>query len=193
MLKIGLTGGIGAGKSIVAKVLSELGFPVFNSDDEAKRILNFDPEIIKQVTFLLGDKAYNEFGLDRAFVASQIFSDDSKRIEINKIVHPKVKENFNEFCVQQNSELVFNEAAIIFETGGPSFYDKTILVTAPADLRIARVLKRDNSTIEDVQKRMDAQWPDSKKVSLADYVIINDNETPVLTQIEKIITDLRSI
>lgn len=184
MLKIGITGGIGSGKSIVSKIIESLGFTVFNSDLEAKNIINNNQEVRQELIEICGNKIYNSSGLNRELLAKKIFSDDSLREKVNSIVHPRVREAFDQLCKKNKKELIFNEAAILIETGAYKQFDKIILVTAPEQVRIDRVAKRDNVSESDVRARMAKQWSDDKKSDFADVIINNDSTEPLLIQIE---------
>jgi dephospho-CoA kinase len=190
MKKIGLTGGIGSGKSTVAKVLQAMRYPVFYSDDSAKNLVEDHPQIREELINLLGTNVYEGGSLNKLFLAQQIFSDDSIREQVNAIIHPKVREAFQLWSQEQHSELVFNEAAILFESGLYKQLDATILVVAPKNLKIQRVMKRDQLTEQAVLDRMSKQWDDSEKIPLADFVIVNDEKQPLLIQIEKIVNQL---
>lgn len=192
MKKIGLTGGIGAGKSIVAKVLATMGFPVFFSDTAAKELLSHNESVKKQVVKLFGSSAYIEGHLNKTYLADKIFSDQHLKKELNKIVHPAVRNYFSDWAIKQNSPLVFNEAAILFETGSYKNFDYNILVSAPKSIRIERVKKRDNSSDKEVEARMKNQWNDEKKRELADFEIVNDDSQLLIPQIEKIIKAIQS-
>lgn len=187
-LKIGLTGGIGSGKSTVARVLEAMGYPVFYSDNVSKELVNTDVEIRNGLIDLVGEQVYNHDFLNREYLAQRIFSDDALRIKVNALIHPRVRLAFSEFAVQQASHLIFNEAAILFETGAHTKFDKTLLVVAPLELRIARVMERDKCSRENVLERIGKQWTDDKKKALADFVIVNDDKKGVLSQLESIIS-----
>lgn len=187
MKKIGLTGGIGSGKSVVARILMAMGYPVYFSDDRSKFITENDPDIRAGLINLVGQDVFNEKGLNRSFLAQQIFKDDSKRLAVNGLIHPKVRNDFDQWAKRQKSTLVFNEAAILFETGAYQRFDHTVLVTAPSEIKIDRVIKRDSTIREDVLARMSKQWPDEKKLPLADFVLMNDDRTPLITQIEEMV------
>ena len=188
--RIGITGGIGAGKSAVSKIIESMGFPVFNSDDEAKKIINFNPEVKAELISLFGKSLYCDIGIDRKKLAELIFNNPSMREKVNQIVHPKVREAFANFVLASSSELVFNEAAILFETGAYKQFDATVLITCPLDLRMERLVARDNSSREEIEARMNAQWADDKKEKLASYTIVNDEKKPLINQIEKVISEL---
>ena len=190
MIKVGITGGIGSGKSIIGKILTVIGFPVFNSDTEAKLLMVNNEKVIHQVKQVFGEKAYTDNQLNRKYLADQIFNNETLKEQLNQIVHPAVRQEFEEWSKRQNTTIVFNEAAILFETGRYKDFDYNILVTAPEELRIQRVVKRDNTTIEEVKKRMENQWKDDKKKELASFIVNNDNQTLVTLQIEQILRDL---
>lgn len=176
MLKIGITGGIGAGKTAVSKLFIERGFPVFFSDDEAKNLMHQDPVVRQKIKDIFGNKAYTKDGLNRKFIADKIFTNNELKEKINQIIHPAVREAFSKWADEQSSEIVFNEAAILFETGSYTQFDYTILVTAPIETRIERVIKRDNTTEQEIRNRMDNQWTDEEKTILASFVINNDKD-----------------
>ena len=192
MLKVGLTGGIGAGKSTVAKILEVLGFPVFYSDQEAKKLMEHDDNIIEKLKNCFGSSIYINQQLNRSSLASKVFQNEVLLEKLNNIVHPAVRNAFDKWTMIQKKSIVINEAAILFETGAYQSFDKVILVTAPENIRMNRVMTRDNITKEQVIERMKNQWSDDKKIPLADHVIINDESTPVLPQIEKIIIALNN-
>lgn len=192
MLKIGLTGGIGSGKSIVSKVLEAMGHFVFNSDEESKMLMNQNPILVQKISELFGGEAYLNDELNRPFIANAIFANPELRAKMNSLVHPATREAFSEFCQRNNREkFVFNEAAILFETGAYETFDKMILVTAPEDIRIQRVMDRDKVSEESVRARMKAQWTDDEKQILADFVLINDDKSPLLVQIENVLSQLQ--
>ena len=192
MLRVGVTGGIGSGKSIVCRVIQELGYPVFHSDNVAKELLNNDPKVREEISGLFGNNLYNGTEINREILASIIFKDEDAREKINSIIHPRVRRKFEDFAKQSRSELVFNEAAILFETDGYKNFDVTILVTAPEELRIKRVMERDGVSREKVLDRMNSQWDDTRKSLLADYVLVNDEKEPLLEQIDAVLAELVS-
>lgn len=194
MLTIGLTGGIGSGKSFVGKLLENLGYPVFYSDEQAKAIMIRDEKVMNQIQTLFGEEAYVDGSLNRFFLAEKIFHDESLKNQLNSIVHPAVRKAFDEFTknnFQNGVNLVFNESAILFEIGRHTDFDYTILVTAPIEIRIQRVMNRDNITREQVESRINNQWSDEKKMSLADFIIENDGEQAITPQIEKILLEIQ--
>ena len=192
MLKVGITGGIGSGKSMVCRILESMGYPVFYSDDAARELSDSDPVIRKQLTKIFGKEVYTDSGLNRPFLAAQIFADETLRQQVNNIIHPRVREAYTEFVQNQDSALVFNEAAILIETGAYKNFDAIVLVTAPTEVRIERVRNRDKASREAVKQRIEKQWSDDQKVPYASHVIVNDGEQPLLSQIEKMIDHLTS-
>jgi dephospho-CoA kinase len=192
MIRVGITGGIGSGKSIIARVLSELGHPVFNSDMEAKRLMQSDPEVISRILGHFGNEAYQEGAIDRKYIAERVFNDPELLSKLNAIVHPAVRLEFERFVSRNsNSSIVFNEAAILFETGAYKNFNFNILVTAPLELRVSRVVKRDNVSREQVLERINNQWSDDQKKHLSDFVLLNDEREPVLAQLLGIIDRLQ--
>lgn len=187
MKRIGITGGIGAGKSLVAEIIKAMGYPVYNSDERAKELTESNPKIKEGLIHLFGEEIYQNDTLNKFALAQAIFSDDSLRDKVNTLIHPIVREDFNLWTLAQNTELVFNESAILFETGSFKNFDAIILVHAPKELRIKRIMKRDNSSENEVLKRMDSQFSDEKKYQLTEFRIVNDEQTPLLTQVEQII------
>ena len=190
MKVVGVTGGIGSGKSIICSVIEKIGFPVFYSDKEAKEILVSDQEVINRLSSLIGEGLYKDGVFHKEILANKIFKEPSIKEKVNSIIHPKVRERFSNWTDTQNSSLVFNEAAILFETGMYKNYDATALVTAPESTRINRAMKRDRTSKEAVEDRIKNQWSDEQKKKLADYIIINDDKTPVIPQLEKILLSL---
>lgn len=183
---VGLTGGIGSGKSTVAGMFRDLGVPVFIADKEAKVIMEEDEGVKTAICKLLGDEAYGEFGPDRAYIASLVFKDPGLLQELNGIIHPAVHEKFDKWYREQRAPYVIYEAAILFEQGGADRCDKVVLVTAPKEIRISRVTKRDRIGRDQVIERMNNQWPDEKKIPLADIVIENIELEETLRIVEKI-------
>ena len=183
---VGLTGGIGSGKSSVLSVFRSLGVPCYQSDISAKKLMQQDPELINQIKALFGDDIYEGEKLNRGKLAEVVFDDKRKLESLNAIVHPRIKEDFQLFLSQQNTDYVIKEAAILFETGVAEDCDVTILVTAPEDIKIERVMKREKSKVELIKSRMRNQWSDEKKIPMADYVINNIGWDKTLKKIEEI-------
>ncbi len=170
---VGLTGGIGSGKSTVANMFAELGVPVYIADKEARRLTNSSKIIRRKVEKLFGAQAYVDDKLDREFIANIVFKDADKLAQLNQIIHPKVAAHFARWVKKQEGLYCIKEAAILFENGGYKKCDKTILVTAPKQERIRRVMERDAVSRESVESRMQHQWSDKKKSALSDLIIEN--------------------
>lgn len=187
MKKIGITGGIGSGKSYVSDIIKSMGFPVYHSDESAKSLMESNQEIKEGLLLLFGDSIYEKGELNKKKLAELIFESLELREKVNAIVHPIVRADFAQWANNQSQEIVFNEVAILFETGAHHFFDATLLVISPKDLRIQRVMKRDNCTREEVLIRMAAQWSDEQKSSLATFQINNDSVSPLLIQVEKVL------
>lgn len=186
-LKIGITGGIGSGKSTICKVFSLLGIPVFEADKAAKQLLNSNPEIKKEIIRLFGKEIYTaNKGIDRKKLADIIFNDDFQLAKINALIHPVVRNEFQNWLELQQSPYVIHEAAILFESGFYKMMDFTILVSAPEEQRIERVMKRDGISEELVKNRMKKQWTDEEKRKLASKELVNDNLNLILPQIIEI-------
>lgn len=173
MWVVGLTGGIGSGKTTVAKMFEHLGVPVYIADVEAKKLTNRSKVIRRKLIELLGEEAYLDKEINKKYVADKIFSNSSLLLQVNQIIHPKVRAHFNRWLKRQVSPYVIKEAAILFENGGYKECDKNILVVAPKDQRIERLLDRDVTSIQQIENRMQNQWEDEKKIPMADYVIHN--------------------
>lgn len=192
---IGLTGGIGSGKSTVAKFIEEMGFPVYYSDVRAKEIVNDDELLKKGIIELLGAKAYDENGLyDRKYVAEIVFNDEELLQKLNGMIHPAVKYDFEKWVGNQTTEFVFKETALLFELKLNESCFKSVLVTADDNLRLKRVMDRDRKTYREVENVMNKQMPEKDKIKIADFVIFNNDgmdelqaETEnVIRQIEKL-------
>lgn len=188
--KIGITGGIGSGKSVVAKMVRTLGYPVYDSDDRAKVLMQSHSGIRRQLIALFGEKVYSGEQLNRAFLATCIFQDPNARENVNAIVHPVVRADFAEWANKQQATMVFQESALLFETGGYRLLDATVLVSAPEELRIQRVMQRDQASHEQVVARMAAQLPENEKLKLTEFVIRNDETQLLIPQVLRVLTDL---
>ena len=187
MKRIGITGGIGAGKSLVAEIIKAMGYPVYNSDERAKELTESNPKIKEGLIHLFGEEIYQNGTLNKFALAQAIFSNESLREKVNALIHPIVREDFNLWALAQNNSLVFNESAILFETGSFKNFDAIILVYAPTELRIKRIMKRDNCSENEVLKRMNSQFSDEEKFQYTELRILNDEKKPLLTQVEQII------
>ena len=183
MLRIGLTGGIGSGKSTVAKIFEVLGIPVYYADAANRRLVNEDPQIIKNIIQNFGDKSYVDGKLNRPYIASIVFNNPEKLALLNAISHPATIEDANKWMQQQSSPYVIKEAALIFESGSAENLDLVIGVYAPAPLRIKRTMDRDKITQEEVKKRMERQINEELKMKLCDHVVINDEQQLVIPQV----------
>ena len=186
MLKIGLTGGIGSGKTTVANIFEVLGIPVYSADEAARRLMNENPELKKEIIRNFGAASYRDGTLDRRFLAEQVFSDAEKLSRLNEIVHPVTLHDAAEWMLRQKSAYAVKEAAILFEANLQSLFDYVIGVTAPESLRIERVMKRDQSTREKVLQRIGQQMNEEEKMRLCDFVILNDEQQGVLPQVLEI-------
>ena len=187
---VGLTGGIGSGKTTVAKMFEELGVPIYIADIEAKKLINRSKVIKRKLITLFGEEAYINNKINRVFIANQIFNNQDLLNKMNQIVHPKVASHFKRWLKKQASPFVIKEAAIFFENGSYKDLDAIITVTASIEERIKRVTQRDNSTKEKVLAVMKNQWDDKKKVELSDYVIYNTDLDSTQKQVVEIHQDI---
>lgn len=186
MLKIGITGGIGSGKSMVAKVFEHLGIPVYNADTAAKSLMENDPYLRASITDLFGPEAYLNGPLNRSYISSLVFKDRSKLEALNALVHPATIQYGKEWMSRQTTPYAIKEAALIFESGTQDELDYVIGVYAPQALRIHRVMQRDKVTREQVLQRMANQIDESVKMRLCDFVVVNDDQQLVLPQVLKL-------
>ena len=189
-IKIGITGGIGSGKSIVSRLLTLTGIPVYQTDTEAKRLMLSDTGIREGLTALAGNEVYNEKGLNKAFLASYIFGHPEHLKQVNAIVHPRVRDDFRLWAGKARQEIVAMESAILLEAGFTNEVDKIVMVYAPSEVRIARAIRRDSATRKEVERRIQSQMDDEKKRGAADFVIVNDGETPLIPQVLSPISSL---
>jgi dephospho-CoA kinase len=180
---IGLTGGIGSGKSTVAKIFAQLGIPVLDADATAKAIMNEDRSVKTKLIELFGEDAYKENQLNRPYIAQLVFEDAFKLQQLNAIIHPITIQYAKDWASKQSAPYVIKEAALFFESGSSEGVEKIIGVTAPKHIRIQRVMQRDQMTREDVIKRMEHQLEDSLKMKLCDWVIQNDDMHLLIPQI----------
>ena len=184
-LEIGITGGIGSGKSIICSIFNRLGIPSYNADSRAKWLTDNDPEVRKAISLEFGDQAYDPGGkLDRKLMAQWVFNQSDKIKTLNQIIHPVVGQDYRNWVSNQKSAYVLKEAALIFESGSNQQLTAVITVFAPPDLRIKRVLKRDpNRNRDQVEKIISKQWTEENRQEQADYVIYNDGESLVIPQV----------
>ncbi len=183
-LHIGVTGGIGSGKTVVCKIFETLGYPVFYADDEAKKVMTDDASLVKEIKQYFGENAYFDDGsLNRKFLSDIVFHDTDKLNILNGLVHPATIRAYQEWAEKQQSSLIFKEAALLFESNSYKLSDFNILVTAPVSIRIHRVVKRDNVTEAIVKARMDKQMIDEEKEKLTDFIVVNDDKRAVIPQV----------
>lgn len=183
MLKIGITGGIGSGKTTVCHIFEVLGIPVFYADDAAKEVMTQDPELMQRIREVFGEDSYRGAVLDRAHIAAQAFSDPDKLRLLNEAVHPAVFRSFDRWIAQQQAPYVLKEAALMFESGSYLKNDINVLVYADTETRMKRALTRDQATPEQVQARMSRQMPEEEKRKMADLVILNDDDSLLIPQV----------
>ena len=186
MMIVGLTGGIGSGKSTVAKMFKDLGIPVYDSDQNAKELMVNSETIKKAIIKLFDESAYQDGILNRGYIAKQVFENSELLKKLNKIVHPAVREHFSNWVNEQDAYYVIQESALIFENGYEDFYDAIILVSAPLETRIERVVRRDGSEEQDVMKRVENQLGDEHKKNLAHFYIENIDLKTTQKQVYKI-------
>lgn len=191
---IGLTGGIGSGKTTVAKYFASKGIPVYIADEAAKDIMN-DKEVVQEVQTIFSEHVIQENGLlDRNAIRELVFNDKSKLDQLNKIIHPKVKNNFDNWLKKnKKAKFIIKEVAILFETNGQKYCDATILVTAPIETRIMRVLERDSTSRENILQIIKNQLPEEKKIELATYIIENVNLNITYKKVDNLIEILNNI
>jgi dephospho-CoA kinase len=184
MIKVGITGGIGSGKSLICEVFYRLGVPVHNADNVARWLCETDPQIRAALISLLGNDLYNGKSIDRSRMSALIFTDKSMLQQVNQIIHPKVAEHFENWGSQYSDRpYIVQESAILFESGFYLMFDRYITVTAPEEVRIQRIISRAGMTAEKIATIMQNQLPESEKARRSHHVIINDGLTPVLPQV----------
>lgn len=187
MKLIGLTGGIGSGKSTVAGLFRTLGIPVYESDSRAKFLMNNDPGLRQQIVALLGSESYtSQHEINRAWIASKVFNNPPLLSQLNGIVHPAVFQDLVDWIAldtQQQAPYLIQESALLFEEDLAKRFRAIILVVAPAEARIDRVMKRDGITRDAVLRRIENQWPDDRKIPLSDFIIYNDGERALIEQV----------
>lgn len=192
-LTIGITGGIGSGKSTVGQIFKILGIPLFEADLVAKTLINSNQEVRNGLIQLFGREIYgSDNRINRKMLANLIFNDDNLLEQVNQLVHPAVRNEFLNWMKLQNSDYIIHEAAILFESGFYKMMDYTILVSAPEEMRIGRVSKRENITPEMVRERMAKQWSDEEKRKLTTLELVNDNKKLIIPQIVEIDKNLKT-
>ena len=193
MISIAITGGIGSGKTYVSNMFQERGIPIYNADTEAKRLMVQDEVIRKELVALVGEEVYQGAELNKPLLASYLFSSAEHVQQINSIVHPRVKADFIEWLkARQEYEVAGIESAILFEAGFRDSVDSVIMVSAPEELRLARAMKRDRATEQQIRNRMSAQMNEDEKIKMADFVICNDETQPLNEQISFILQILKT-
>ena len=193
MLRIGLTGGIGSGKSTVAKIFETLGIPVYYADDASKKMMNENDELKKAIQKNFGEETYTDGLLNRKLLSSLIFNNPEKLAILNSIVHPATIKDAADWMKKQTAPYAIKEAALIFESGSQAQLDKVIGVYAPAAIRINRAMQRDNTTRDEVISRMNKQVDEKIKMQLCDYVITNDEQELLIPQVLTLDAELRQI
>lgn len=193
MISIAITGGIGSGKTFVSNLLKERGIPIYNSDDEAKRLMVSDEGIRRDLMALLGEDVYQGDALNKSLLASYLFADAGNAARINAIVHPRVRADFSRWLSEhQDVEVAGLECAILYEAGFENTVDKVVMVYAPESLRIERAMKRDNATESLIRARIAAQMDDEEKSRRSDYVIYTDGRFSVEEQLSDLIKHLKT-
>ncbi|MCI7286305.1 MAG: dephospho-CoA kinase [Parabacteroides sp.] len=190
MIKIGITGGIGSGKSVVAQLLSVHRIPVYIADDESKKLTNTSPVIRERLIHLFGPDIYTPEGLNKPALAKAIFGNKDLLLQVNQIIHPEVNKHFLTWSEHQQQHGCAIESAILFESGFNQIVDVSLMVYAPLEIRIQRALQRDHSTEEALRKRIESQVSDEDKKLWADYIITNDGKQPLLPQVEKFLSQI---
>lgn len=190
MLKIGIAGGIGSGKSVVANILQQMGFPVYDSDSRAKALTQTNADIRQQLTAMFGDNLFKNNVLNKKALSQLIFSSDKNLKAVNAIIHPVVVGDFATWTTRQNAAAVFLESAILMESGLYQKMDKIILVTTPEKLRIDRVMKRSQLSEKEIQQRMQMQKTEETLADKADFVILNDEKHLLIPQVHSILQKL---
>ena len=190
MIKIGITGGIGSGKSVVANILSLSGVPVYIADEESKKLTNHSPIIREKLIALFGKEIYSVEGLNKKLLASHIFHDPQQLQQVNQIIHPEVNRHFLEWVNKQTTQICAIESAILFESGFDKVVDVSLMVYAPKGLRIERASKRDAAAKAEIERRINNQMADELKKDRSDYVIYNDDQHLLISQVEAFISQI---
>lgn len=192
MIVLGITGGIGSGKSTVSQLFEVYGIPVYIADVESKRLVATSPVIREKLVSLFGEELYEDGVLNKALLASHIFNDKQKLETVNAIIHPIVAQDFQEWLKRhEKCHIVAHEAAILFESGFNKLMNKIVMVYTPLEMRIERTMKRDDTSREKVLERIQNQMPDEEKAELSDFVIVNDDTRSLIEQVTNIIQQLK--
>lgn len=191
MIRLGITGGIGSGKTYVSRLLEKLGVPVYDSDSRAKQLIVTDSDIRKGLVALLGEEVYRGGNLNKELLASYLFASHEHASQVNAIIHPAVFHDFDCWCEQVRSDIVGLESAILFESGFQSRTDYVCVVSAPLELRIQRAMMRDGHNRASVEARVRSQMEDEEREAKADYIVVNDGVQPLVPQLEAILAGLK--
>jgi dephospho-CoA kinase len=187
MIRIGITGGIGSGKTLICRMFKSLGIPVYHSDEEARSLMQEEASLVSGIVKLFGEEAYIDGSLNRSMIAKRVFQDNKLLNQLNALVHPAVGRDFVRWTeTQRNTPYLIKEAAILFESGAEKGLDRVIVVTAPEELRIQRIIQRDQLSREQILSRMKQQWSDEERSQLADFIIVNDGKRMLIPQVLKI-------
>lgn len=190
-IKLGITGGIGSGKSVVCRLLASMGIPVYVSDVETGRLMATDPFIRKGLVAMLGERVYAGGVLDKPLLASFLFGNLEQAKQVNALIHPRVKEDFRRWAREHAVfPIIATESAILIEAGFAGEVDVIVLIYAPVEMRIERAVKRDSTSRELIEKRVRCQMSDEEKREKADFVIVNDGETPLIPQVLELVASL---
>ena len=193
MIRIGITGGIGSGKTYVCQLLQQRGIPVYHCDDEAKRLMTESSVIRRRLTQILGSDTYISSGLNKPLIAQYLFADEKHAAKVNAIVHPVVRQDFLRWTNQQkNAPIVVQECALLFESGFQDTVDVTVEIYAPLALRLERATQRDHSTAEQILARMAQQMDEEEKRRRADFTILNDGTIGVEEQIDHLLNQINN-
>ncbi|MBK5722849.1 dephospho-CoA kinase [Dysgonomonas sp. Marseille-P4677] len=192
MIKLGITGGIGSGKSTISEIFSLCDIPVYIADIESKRLIATSPIIKEKLIKMFGPDLFENNVLNKSLLATHIFNDRDKLNAVNAIIHPEVEKDFREWVTQHSRyKIVAHEAAILFESGFDKLMDKVVMVYSPLEVRIARTMNRDNISREKVLERIENQMSDEDKIKLSDFIIVNDGEQSLIEQVQAILEQLK--
>lgn len=193
-LQVGITGGIGAGKSVVCKILKVMGVPVYDADSAARWLQEHDTKLVEQIKDAFGEEAYQGDKLNREFLGQKVFGDEAALKQLNSLVHPRVAEHFDHWVSEQQTDIVVKEAALLIEAGSYKTLDYLVLVTAPKAVRIKRTLMRDtHRTLEQVKAIIERQMPESEKKQYADFTIANDEKSLLIPKVEALYRELEHL
>lgn len=192
-MKVGITGGIGSGKTYVCKIISSLGYPIYDCDTRAKELMSSNKALISSIKQLIGTDSYNNDGsINKEVIAGFLFANKANADKMNQLVHPAVKNDFLQWASEQQSEIVFMESAILFESKFNDVVDHTVAIYAPAEIRLKRAIQRDNTTKEKIESRMRQQLTEQETSSLSDFQINNDGKANVHEQVLELLSKLKN-